>query len=218
MADVDTILTFLKFGRQEHILDLYHNGTIYMNPIQYFRTCEDNSLRGDGYEGVLKIANYGEGEFEIKKLNYKGKFLRLHIAEKSEIVLGNIYSLYCVSSRTIPDPRNFKIDERVKDFGDYCLMVKNNSEFLRRINSAMQKMKLKYDADFVEYYDKSVFCGDIHLFQKPDIFKYQNEFRFYVERDSANPLIVRIGNLEDIAAIMQTNDIVETLRLKLPDD
>lgn len=49
-----SILVFLKFGEEKHIKDLFHNGSIYMNPIQYFRQIEDEPLRSDIYEGASK--------------------------------------------------------------------------------------------------------------------------------------------------------------------
>ncbi len=40
---------FLKIGQEEHIKDLYENGTIYLNTIEYFRKIEDEELRGNKY-------------------------------------------------------------------------------------------------------------------------------------------------------------------------
>ena len=44
-----TIKLFLKLGSEKNILDLFENGTIYMNTIEYFRKVEDEELRGDKY-------------------------------------------------------------------------------------------------------------------------------------------------------------------------
>ena len=46
------IKAFIKFGSEKNILDLYTNGTVFLNTIQYFRNIEDGELRGDKYEGV----------------------------------------------------------------------------------------------------------------------------------------------------------------------
>ena len=56
---------FLKFGKSNDILDLYENGTVYLNTIQYFRTLEDRELRGDSYEGASRIINGLPGTFEL---------------------------------------------------------------------------------------------------------------------------------------------------------
>jgi hypothetical protein len=63
-----TIIFFLKLGSEENILDLFENGTIYMNTIEYFRKVEDEELRGDKYEGVSRVINSLPGTFKIQVL------------------------------------------------------------------------------------------------------------------------------------------------------
>jgi hypothetical protein len=208
----DTIKTFLKFGSETNIQDLHENGTIFMNPIQYFRSFEDAELRGDKYEGISKIKNYPPGTFEIPALNFKGNYINIHLKTAFKEVLGNIYSLYCISSFTIPKPFEFSIDERVAGFGTHCLMIKNNIAFLSRIEKTLQKQNLKYRHGFVTYYDRYKINGEVTLFQKPHEFCYQNEFRFYAETNNTNPLKINIGSLKDIAQIAPTSEII-TLRL-----
>lgn len=207
------INTLLKFGQEEHIKDLYDNGTIYMNSIQSFRTIEDGELRGDKYEGVSKIKNYPPGEFEIPELNYKGNFLALHVRESYETILGNIFSLYCVSSHGWENPNDFRIDEKIKKIGSHCLMIKDGPKFLSLIEKKLKELKVVYEHGFVEYYDKENVDREITLFEKPLEFEYQKEFRFYVRRRSDQPFIFSIGSLTKIAEIYSTNDVVDTLEL-----
>jgi len=203
-----TIAMFLKFGNEKNITDLFDNGTIYLNTLQYFRTVEDSELRGDRYEGVSSIKNYPPGDFEIPAINFKGKYINIHLKNAFDQMLGNIYSLYCISSFTIPNPFEFSIDERVKGFGSHCLMVNDNVEFLNRIENALRKRNLKYHHDFISYYDRYTINGDLTLFQKPQEFAYQNEFRIYVESDIIEPLILEIGNLKNIAQIIPTSEVM----------
>lgn len=207
-----TIKTFLKFGSEKNIRELYENGTIFMNPIQYFRSFEDAELRGDLYEGISKIKNYPPGTFEIPTLNFKGDYINIHLKTAYNEVLGNIYSLYCISSFAISRPFEFSIDERVAGFGTHCLMVKNNRAFLNRIEKALQKQNLKYRHGFVTYYDRYKINGDVTLFQKPNEFEYQYEFRFYAATNKVTPLIINIGSLKNIAQIVPISEIM-TLRL-----
>lgn len=210
---IPVIKMFLKFGKEEHIKDLLENGTIYMNSIQFFRKFEDNGLRGDIYEGISELRNLPSGEFEIKSLNYKGKYVSFQIRESYEEVLGNIYSLYAISSFNIPNPLKFKINKKNKKFGTHCLLVKNNPEFLKRIEETLKKSGLKFRHGFVEYYDKDKMNGKINLFQKPKEYKYQNEFRFYVERESTEAIKIQIGDIRDIAEIYKIEDVVDGLTL-----
>lgn len=202
------IKMFLKFGSEENITDLFDDGTIYLNTLQYFRTIEDAELRGDKYEGISQIKNYPPGDFEISAINFKGKYISLHLKNAFEEVRGNIYSLYCISSFAIPNPSEFSIDERVKGFGSYCLMVKDNQGFLDRIEKALQERNLKYRHGFVSYYDRYTINGAVTLFQKPKEFVYQNEFRIYVESNAIEPIVLQIGSLKSIAQIVPTSEII----------
>jgi hypothetical protein len=212
---IHSIKMFLKFGQEEHINDLYHNGTIFMNSIQYFRKIEDGELRGDKYEGISKIKNYPPGQFEIPSLNFKGNYLALQIRESYDTVLGNIFSLYCVSSHGWINPTDFKIDEKIKKFGSHCLVIKDNEKFLSLIEDKLTELKTKYSHNFITYYDKNKVDRAITLFEKPLEFEYQKEFRFYVERQSDKPFSFSIGSLKDIAEMHESKDVVDTLELKV---
>ncbi len=205
---------FLKFGQEEHIKDLYYNGTIYMNAIQYFRSIEDGELRGDIYEGISRIKNYPPGQFEIPSIGFKGNYLALQTRYSYETVLGNVYSLYCISSHGWKEANEFKIDEKIKRFGKSCLIIKDNRKFLSLLENKLKELKVKSHHGFVEYYDKSKVDRAINLFEKPLEFEYQKEFRFYVERISDKPFVFSIGSLTDIAELHLAEGVINTLELR----
>ena len=208
------INSFLKFGEEKNIFDLYENGTIYMNSIQYFRQIEDNDLRGDSYEGVSMIRNYEPGEFEIPNFNFKGKHLGIHLKESYEKIFGNIYSLYCISSHGWDNPEEFIIDSKIKKFGNQCLMIKDVKKFINLVENKARKLDLDIKSGFVNYYDKNKVNRKITLFEKPLEFEYQKEFRFYVARKSVEPIKFTIGSLKNIAELFPCETTVDTLRLK----
>lgn len=209
-----TIKMLLKFGQEENIKDLFYNGTIYMSPIQQFRKIEDGELRGDKYEGVSRINNYLPGKFEIPSIDYKGNYNAFHLIESYENVLGNIYSLYCVSSHGWKNPLDFKIDEKIKRFGSHCLVIKDNQKFLSLIETKLKELNVKFRHGFVEYYNKNTVNKKISLFEKPMNFEYQKEFRFYVERYSIEPFVFNIGSLANIAELYPSELIVDELTLQ----
>jgi hypothetical protein len=208
-----SIYLFLKFGSQKDILDLYENGTVYMNPIQYFRKFEDGELRGDKYEGISKIRNYLPGQFEIPSIEHTVNYLGIHLTESYEEVLGNIYSLFCVSSKGWSSPIDFSIDQRIKKFGTHCLMIKDNRAFLSLMEQHLSKLNIKFRHGFVDYYDKEKANKDISLFEKPFEFEYQKEFRFYVERKSTEPFSFSIGSLQNISELFLADTIVDELKI-----
>ena len=213
MAD-HTIKMFLKFGQKEHIKELFESGTIYMNSIQYFRKIEDGELRGDVYEGVSRIKNLPPGQFFIPELNHLGNYLSLHLRQSYETVLGNIFSLYCISSHGCANPKDFKIDTKINRFGSHCLFIKDNTKFISLLENKLQELKMKYRLGFVEYYDKEQVNRDINLFEKPLEFEYQKEFRIYIERFSDKPFAFSIGSLSDIAEMHESIGVIETMKLQ----
>ena len=208
-----TIVAFLKFGSYENILDLFENGTIYMNPVEYFRRVEDNGLRGDKYEGALRIINSLPGTFRIPNVEKDIRYEKVHLIESYEVVLGNLYCLYCVSSYGIQSPFKFMIDKGNMKFGTHCLLIKDTRYFLDSIEKGLSKIGFKYHHGFVKYYDKNRISKDLTVFDKPNEFEYQKEFRFYVYNNKVEPIAIKIGSLHDIAKIYTMRDIM-TLKLE----
>lgn len=202
----NTILLFLKFGSEENILDLYENGTVYMNTISWFKGVDDNYLRGDKYEGVSEIINYPKGKFRIDSLNYEGNYEKLQIRKSDKNLRGNIYSLFCVSSFFEPNPVNFKIDKRVEGFGSHCLIIKNCPKFLSLMEEGLSSIGDEYNHGFVKYYNSDKVEGDITLFHKREEFKYQNEFRFLTLKDKEQPVKFQIGSLKDISEVAESKE------------
>lgn len=206
------IKAFIKFGSERNILDLYTNGTVFLNTIQYFRNIEDGELRGDKYEGVSEIINSLPGTFKIKESEQEFRYEKVHLRKSFKEILGNIYSLYAISDKGFQNYQDFKIDERVNEFGSHCLLIDPKS-FIDRMEKMFYKLGYSYNHGFVDYYDKEKICREISLFEKPLEFEYQKEFRFYVENEKIEPVKIQIGSLENCSELFKTEDIF-ALQLK----
>lgn len=206
---------FIKFGSRYTITDLYENGTVYLNPVQYFKNLEDK-FRGDSYEGASYIHNLPAGQFRIsiggKQIDRDFNYLNLHLKQAYEKTLGNIYSLYCLSSKILRGDKPVTIDKRIKDFGDTALLIRDNPKFLELLESALKRKRLKYFTGFVEYYNRHIYNGSVDVFNKPSEYSYQNEFRIYVRRRSDEPLVLNIGSLKDIAEVYPANELIDTFK------
>jgi hypothetical protein len=202
------IIAFIKFGSIENMTDLYENGTIYMNTIQHFRKVEDEELRGDKYEGASKIINSLPGKFKIPNIEREFNYQKLHILEAYEEVLGNIYSLYCISSNGFPNPLDFELDQKNKRFGTHCVLIKDNQYFLDSIEIELKRQGLKFRHGFVNYYNKEGKSGKLNLFEKPNEFEYQKEFRFYVEHNKIESLSIQIGSLQNCAELITIEEVL----------
>lgn len=206
------IKAFIKFGSEKNILDLYTNGTVFLNTIQYFRNIEDGELRGDKYEGVSEIINSLPGTFKIKESEQEFRYEKVHLRKSFKEILGNIYSLYAISNKGFQNYQDFKINERVNEFGSHCLLIDPKS-FIDQMEKTFNKLGYSYSHGFVDYYDKEKICREISLFEKPFEFEYQKEFRFYVENEKIEPVKIQIGSLENCSELFSTKDIF-TLQLK----
>tara|TARA_R110002072_G_C7730760_1_gene515727 strand:- start:30 stop:665 length:636 start_codon:yes stop_codon:yes gene_type:complete len=206
---------FLKLGSLENITDLYENGTIYINTIEFFKKIEDNELRGDNYEGASEIINSLPGTFRIPGIDRDFKYEKVHLKKSFDQVLGNIYSLYCISSKGFPNPLDFRMDEKNLRFGTHCLMIKDNQYFFDKVQSELKNNGFDFRHGFVNYYDKDKISNkNLTLFDKPKEFEYQKEFRFYVHNKELKPIKIQIGSLEGKAEIIETKNLTE-LKLEL---
>jgi hypothetical protein len=205
------LCAFIKIGQEQHIHDLYDNGTIYINIIARFKEIEDNFVRGDRYEG-----DYYVEQADFLKLYIKDKliaFTKQTDDFNSQLYIeyqktnGHIYSLY--SLFTPEDSDKIIVDNRILDFGDTCLFIHNVDEFWNRLKSELEKNKLKFKYGFVKYYDYKTFIGRAGVFHKSNRFEYQNEFRVFIKDEIKNPLKILIGNLSDISKIFKSKDLLD---------
>jgi len=129
------IFFLIKIGDNKYMQELHQDGIIFMNDVDYFRKLEDNELRGDKDEGIIRI----EQVVDIK-LIHNGKLLahgnsaqlKLHDYDKK----GNIYSLMAITS--LEDPDIFQVDVENKRLGDSFVIVTNVKNFMERIENKLK--------------------------------------------------------------------------------
>jgi len=122
--------------------------------------------------------------------------LELHDYENK----GNLYCLIAITS--LEDPETFKIDEKNKEFGDYFVVITNVGEFIKRIGDKFKVLGLEYEYSLVDYYNRKEYSGPLNVFHKPDDFRHQKEFRFWVKRNDTDSLKFSIGSIEGISFIL----------------
>lgn len=203
------ISTFIKFGEEVHIRDLYENGTIYCRSMDIFKVIEDNDLRGDSWEGKELVRTFTDSDkvkLEISKGNNVIANLTPTFAQVSKdrtVAGGNLYCLYTIKPTDVAIKRRFKMDIKNKDFGTHFVVIKNNQAFIERIFAALVKGNYKYQCGLVEYIDDKKNSP----FQKRRRFAYQNEFRILIENTTTNPIVLNIGSIKDIAMVLELEDL-----------
>lgn len=201
-----TIMLFLKIGSLKNITELYENGTVFMNPINYFKKIEDGFLRGDKHEGALSLTTPQDATISFSLMDKEFKPVSIWYGEF--LKTGNLYSLYSVSSYGFPSPKDFKFDKKNLEFGSHCLMIKQPDVFLNCLKAGLRKKGLRFEHGFVKYYEEQIEQKDLTPFHKLNAFEYQKEFRFFVESKVNEPLIINIGSMKSYTEIYETKDML----------
>jgi len=131
---------------------------------------------------------------------------KFHLREFLTEIKGNLYSMYSIKSPDVIDS-NYKIDQRVKEFGTHFVIIKNVVKFLDLICEEIEKQNISYRAKIVSYYEKEKINGEITLFDKSTEYEYQKEFRIVLYTNEIKPIALKIGNLSEIAEIFETKAI-----------
>ena len=207
-------IILLKYGKLEHLQDLLYNGVIYASSIEKIRekeTKESADFRNDPLEGIRKytsvrptkvtlisVLNKNLAPIEIYPENIK-------YWETPEKILGNICSFYGITTKDFINNQLIPIDTRMKEFGSHFILIKDFWEFIRRIDKAIeQTTKTTWHYGFVKYFNEEDYKGEIDLFHKRSRYKHQKEFRLYFKTKSNEPFFIKIGNIEDIATIINS--------------
>ncbi len=202
---------FIKFGEFQHMLDFQQKGLLYCNPINYFTALEDNCLRGDDLENVVEMIYMESGEVQFGKPEEipikDGIKMPFHDAKlKSRIIepFGNLFCLYKINLLDKPIGEIFTVDVRMKSFGECFLLIHDSHEFLKRVKSKLDQLKFVFDGNFVNYLHLSNYTGKKSVFQKDLKYEYQQEYRIFIKNKTSDPIIIDIGNIEDISILCES--------------
>ena len=204
------LFVLLKFGREDHMRALFHEGVVYMNTVKFFRDSDTKAGRGDPNEGMPWLKNYPPGEFRVPWAKDKTfHFQALQVRAQPKLALGNIYSLFSFASHHSIGLDEFRVDPLNKEFGTHMVMIRNPAAFLRRWEEAMRWKQIHHERGFVNYYDPSTHTGSLNVFWKSSAFAHQQEYRLHAMTASTEPLVVRLGPLNDIAEVYPSNAVDE---------
>ncbi len=194
----------VKFGHQQHLIQLRDDGLLYMNTLLYFWGIEDGGLRGDVCDSVDEIARGHEGEVTLANatkapLKITNWTLRIQPPEAEKI---NVFCMYALR----PSAGTFPVDQKNLQFGDYALVVADAQQFIDRIGSHMESKAIRGKAGLVEYVDNE-YTGAVGPFRKLMSFAYQSEWRLVCYDGAGGPRTIRIGSIADISTIMLSSEV-----------
>ena len=218
----------IKMQKYEYMRRFLLYGEMYMNTLQAFVRMDETNGIGDKFENSISYINY-KPLHAIFKLN-NGIDLKLHptcikVREFVDTNIGNIYSMALVDCDIQTKNNQFQFSiksiDRINSIGsdyDAIVVILNPKEFLSRCERTVQNMGYKLYYDLVEYFSDKEFNKKIEItpFMKRDKYKSQKEFRLFVDFNSNEPQLIKIGNISDIAFLIHKNGIC-SLKDELPD-
>lgn len=120
------------------------------------------------------------------------------------------YSLFAISGRTFKEQNNYKIDDKLLEFGDSAVFIKDTLKFLKAIEVQLKKEGVKYEMRFVEYidYEKE---GEILIepFNKKTEHSHQMEFRIIIENTNDKARFINIGSIAHYSQLLPSKSMIE---------
>jgi len=187
---------------QEKYKNDFLDGKLHLNTLTYFKSLEGDELRSDRDEGVVSAHQVAEVSFLHKgswmPLPVRGA-VRTHDERFNDL---NIMCIYMLSadSNIIFDPRN-------EQFGGCAIVIRDPSEFLRRVRTAAAEEKWEAFLDPVKYVKEDSYEGIMGPFRKFDHFSYQMEYRIVLRTGVMAPCKLNIGDIRDITYCIASQEI-----------
>lgn len=219
------IVSLMKIVRCQSYANSFLDGNLYCNTVRYFRDHGYDEFEGAAF---LHPDTVRFGSHTIPKEDLAGP-----VVVKLDRVAD--LNIFCMFSWTVPTVGNDRIlidlesqlgsiESCITDFGPYTVVVKNTTEFLRRVDRAVTQCGSGFLLSMrgvVRYFDPDTHQTDFANELKIPLFKqkrfaYQKEYRFVLQtgRQTAGPLVLTIGDIRDIAFCMKTEDVYASVNIR----
>ena len=172
----------------------------------------EHTQRGDLYEGYDIWMNPDISRISIDNRLFTKSGGTLSVALSfHEDIFQNVFCATMIENNAINND-GIIIDRRLIEFGDYCLLIKSPSEFLKKVEKAINNNPeyIKFTYGEIEYVSKDNYDGELGPFRKIDNYKHQKEWRILVESKSLkSPFIINIGSINDITKIYEAKEFIK---------
>ena len=207
------------YAEKEHANALMQ-GTIFANPLSYFKQMEERDIRRDTNEGIMTMP-LTEGlrlELTSTAMDHPIVMKRDDLAEPPTLQPRwfdaiNLFCMHIVDIHREGNTGTLKVPTRAMSFGRHAVVILDVYEFIRRVKEAVNRAGYRLSYKSVEYYDPTV---GMHtnpatlepIFTKRNNYQEEQEFRFAIDRMLAipTPLELDIGPIQDIAKLIVLGD------------
>lgn len=230
-----TVFYSVKICAQEVYAREFIAGNLYMNSLDYFRTCTGDDGRPDPYEGIRAIYQPESiGTISLGPVTIQGKDLPpgrplvvLH-EPADKVAICSLFSANTVgfgNSITSEGLGELKkvmvIHDKCHRLGGHAVIITNMKEFSSRVLAAIDAKGFAGGVGLVHYYDGLTHSGkfkDVGLHKRVE-YAYQREYRVivYLPDELTAPYRLDVGDLSDIAVLTEPQVFNDGLRVALPD-
>lgn len=230
------IYTLIKIFEKKKYAEDFLKGSLYLNTLKYFAEEHVDGAgekRGDTYEGLL--AHYQPskiGTITVGDIIVPGDQLASPVLVHGDGLLSsNVFCMYAVNRKANDVFNNreeflqsLKIYESCFGLGSYCAVILNTPEFISRFRKGLHSRGIPFQHGLVEYFDETSYHGNLPAhelgFHKRRSFAHQSEYRFLLEpfHGIPGPLLIDLGNLEDIVILMTPKEFNEGVGFEFSED
>ena len=219
------IVSLMKILPCKEYVEYFLDGKLYCNTVRYFRD--------EGYDEFEGAAFLHPTTLRINSYTIPVEDLAGPVVLKPNLVAD--LNVFCMFSWRVPkvgddeilidlESQLGSIAACIADFGPYTVVVKNTTEFLRRVDLAVTRRGSGAIAgvrDAVRYINPDTYESNLAEPLKIPLFKqkrfaHQKEYRFVFQtgREPAGHLELPIGDIRDIAFCMRTEDVYDSVKVE----
>ncbi|NBG65599.1 hypothetical protein [Acidiluteibacter ferrifornacis] len=210
------IFALIKFGEKEHLESLMHKGQMRFGALDSFAQSIQKE-RGDKFEGAFNIVN---GQFSKIEYNHpvlgKGSFTPVPNTKGTIINFTDdpffCFSSYALTSDCFNKTDIHKIDDRMMEFGEYALVIKEPNIFLGRVKSSLTELNYPFEGKLTSYLNfKQEGTVDATLFTKTQDLQHQFEHRILIKTErKQEEIFIEIGSIKNICFLSRTHEMLQT--------
>jgi hypothetical protein len=195
-------LALFKFWDRSY-LEKFRTGKLYLSEQERYTKLENDIVRTDPLENVDRIIQPRHMR-SLRSTNEKtGQRVELLPQLRGPLLINlgirayNVFCMYSIPTSTLGSPL---VDSRNFAFGDSFAVILDSQKFLDRVQSTADAAGFAMDCNLIEYYEADDYTGDVGPFRKSSVFEYQREFRVIITPGVVGPVLLDLGNLEDITS------------------
>ena len=235
------IFFFAKIYEKEEHADAFIRGSLFANSLRYFKRIENRDGRGDKYEGAiiprldglsitLTCTDIETGEVSEITIPEED-FAAPPIIQPTRLDHFNVFCMYAGYSGAFKEistdnlqcfQKQLEIPEECTKLGRYAVLIKNVTEFIKRVRVAAERENYEIWWRLLRYYDPEVGTPRLEssldsIFSKSKEYEYQREFRFAIDNGSVgrNHIILDIGEIDDITMCMDSREINRQIDIRI---